>query len=164
MIAHEKNFVRFPCAAHIVMQTLETSGPTDAELLAEWLTHRREPAFRALVSRYAPLVHSAATRICGNDALAADASQLVFILLARKAKSLTAHPSLAGFSAAAQRRRRFHLRSQLQSHRPRLEHVLENELRTSFGKWAQPELAAAWLIAGKIPPPQRHHALLNRIR
>ncbi len=76
---------------------MEISGPSDAELLDEWLTHRREPAFRALVSRYAPLVHSAAKRICGDDALAADASQLVFILLARKAKSLTSHPSLAGW-------------------------------------------------------------------
>jgi RNA polymerase sigma factor (sigma-70 family) len=76
---------------------MEIPGTTDAELLADWLTLRREPAFHALVSRYAPLVHSAAKRICGDDALAADASQLVFILLAQKAKSLVSHPSLAGW-------------------------------------------------------------------
>lgn len=42
---------------------MEISGLTDAELLADWLANRREPAFHALVSRYAPLVHSAAKRI-----------------------------------------------------------------------------------------------------
>ena len=69
----------------------------DTELLAEWVRHHREPAFRALVARYAGLVHMSARRMCGDDALAADASQLVFILLARKARSLSAHTSLAGW-------------------------------------------------------------------
>jgi RNA polymerase sigma factor (sigma-70 family) len=92
-----KKLSGFTCGVHITLQTMEIPGPTDAELLADWLRHRREPAFHALVSRYAPLVHSAAKRICGDDALAADASQLVFILLAQKAKSLVSHPSLAGW-------------------------------------------------------------------
>ena len=39
----------------------------------------------------------AAKRTCGDDSLAADASQLVFILLAQRAKSLTSHPALAGW-------------------------------------------------------------------
>jgi RNA polymerase sigma factor (sigma-70 family) len=76
---------------------METSAASDSELLTAWVTHRREPAFHALVARYATLVHMAAKRTCGDDALAADASQLVFIILAQKAKSLTTHPTLAGW-------------------------------------------------------------------
>jgi RNA polymerase sigma factor (sigma-70 family) len=70
---------------------------SDAELLTAWVTQRREPAFHALVVRYAGLVHMASKRACGDDSLAADASQLVFIQLAQKAKSLLGHPSLAGW-------------------------------------------------------------------
>ncbi|MES2439880.1 MAG: sigma-70 family RNA polymerase sigma factor [Verrucomicrobiota bacterium] len=76
---------------------METSAASDSELLAAWVEHRREPAFHALVARYATLVHMAAKRTCGDDSLAADASQLVFILLAQKAKSLITHPTLAGW-------------------------------------------------------------------
>ncbi len=73
------------------------SGPSDAELLADWLERRREPAFHALVARYAGLVHMAAKRTCGDDSLAAEASQLAFITLAQKAKSLASRSSLAGW-------------------------------------------------------------------
>ncbi len=73
------------------------SGPSDAELLADWLQRHREPAFHALVARYAGLVHMAAKRTCGDDTLAAEASQLTFITLARKAKSLASRSSIAGW-------------------------------------------------------------------
>ncbi|WP_035607287.1 RNA polymerase sigma factor [Haloferula sp. BvORR071] len=74
------------------------SGPTDAELLSDWLDRQREPAFHALVDRYAGLVHMAARRTtAGDDSLAAEASQLAFITLARKARSLTGRSSLAGW-------------------------------------------------------------------
>ena len=80
-----------------MIKTMENPTPSDSELLTVWLACRSEPAFRALVTRYAALVHMAAKRTCGDDALAADASQLVFILLAQKAKSLTSRSSLAGW-------------------------------------------------------------------
>ena len=76
---------------------MDDAAQSDSDLLADWVAHRRESAFRTLVERYATLVHMAAKRTCGDDALAADASQLVFILLAQKAKSLTTHPTLAGW-------------------------------------------------------------------
>jgi RNA polymerase sigma factor (sigma-70 family) len=76
---------------------METSVASDSELLTAWVAHRREAAFHALVARYATLVHMTAKRTCGDDSLAADASQLVFILLAQKAKSLATHPTLAGW-------------------------------------------------------------------
>ena len=81
----------------MIMQDMARSAKSDSELLAAWVEHRRESAFGSLVARYATLVHMAAKRTCGDDTLAADASQLVFILLAQKAKSLTTHPTLAGW-------------------------------------------------------------------
>jgi RNA polymerase sigma factor (sigma-70 family) len=72
-------------------------GPSDSELLADWLDRHREPAFHALVERYAGLVHMAARRTCGDESLAAEASQLTFIALARKARSLTGRTTLAGW-------------------------------------------------------------------
>ena len=58
---------------------MEKSGPSDPELLTEWLETRREEAFHALVTRYAGLVLMTARRTCGDDAMAAEASQLTFI-------------------------------------------------------------------------------------
>jgi RNA polymerase sigma factor (sigma-70 family) len=76
---------------------MDHSLKSDRELLATWVRHRCEATFHALVVRYANLVFMAARRTCGDDALAADASQLVFILLARKAPGLLEHPALAGW-------------------------------------------------------------------
>lgn len=76
---------------------MQDPSPTDTELLAEWLRHHREDSFHQLVTRYAGLVHAAARRTSNDDTLAAEASQLVFILLARKAKYLTSRGSLAGW-------------------------------------------------------------------
>jgi RNA polymerase sigma factor (sigma-70 family) len=80
------------------MENMDFSAATDSELLTEWATIRSEPAFRTLVERYAGLVHMAARRTCcGNDDLAREVSQTVFILLAQKAKSLASRTSLAGW-------------------------------------------------------------------
>lgn len=76
---------------------MTSSASSDPELLAEWLNHRHEPAFRELVARYAGLVRATALRTCGDDSLAAEAAQLTFIALARKAKSLVSCASLGGW-------------------------------------------------------------------
>ncbi len=76
---------------------MHSSSLSDPALLAQWLDHRCEAAFRELVGRYAGLVQGTARRTCGDDAMAAEVAQLTFIALARKAKSLTGCPSLAGW-------------------------------------------------------------------
>ncbi len=76
---------------------MPSSDPSDPALLAEWHKSRSETAFRALVGRYAGLVHAAARRTCGDDAMAAEAAQLTFITLAQKARSLASCPSLGGW-------------------------------------------------------------------
>lgn len=76
---------------------MEKSAPSYPELLANWLSQRREPAFHAIVARYAGLVQSTARRTCGDDSLAEEASQLTFITLAQKRNPLPpAHRSVAG--------------------------------------------------------------------
>ncbi|MBK1883964.1 sigma-70 family RNA polymerase sigma factor [Luteolibacter pohnpeiensis] len=77
---------------------METRASSDPELLSQWCRHGQEAAFHQLVSRYANLVHHTAKRASfGNEVIAADASQLTFILLARKARSLTDRGSIAGW-------------------------------------------------------------------
>ena len=76
---------------------MANSESTDGELLADWLSARRERSFRLLVERHAGMVHAAARRVTGDDAAAAEVSQAVFILLARRAALLCSRPSPAGW-------------------------------------------------------------------
>lgn len=70
----------------------------DAELLRRYADEGAEDAFAALVQRHVNLVYSVALRQLNGDAhFAADATQAVFIDLARKARSLASHRVLAGW-------------------------------------------------------------------
>src|SRR4051812_5047635 len=62
----------------------------DRALLAEFVTQGSQPAFRKLVERYAGLVFSSARRqVRGDEHLADDVTQAVFIVLARRAGSIS---------------------------------------------------------------------------
>lgn len=63
---------------------------TDSENLHEYCSSGSEPAFRRIVANHAPMVHGVATRLTRNHALAEEVTQSVFIILARKAKSVVA--------------------------------------------------------------------------
>lgn len=70
----------------------------DVDLLRRYAEHRNEHAFAQLVQRHVNLVYSVALRQVNGDAhLAADAVQLVFTDLARKAPSLLGHRVLAAW-------------------------------------------------------------------
>jgi RNA polymerase sigma factor (sigma-70 family) len=69
---------------------------TDLELLAEYTRTRSDEAFALIVERYIRLVHSACWRQMGDAQLAEDATQLVFVLLSKKAAKLR-HAELAGW-------------------------------------------------------------------
>ena len=62
-----------------------------------------EGAFASLVKKYLPMVYSAAVRQVGDPHLAEEIAQSVFILLSRKAKSLSASVSLCGWLLRATR-------------------------------------------------------------
>jgi RNA polymerase sigma factor (sigma-70 family) len=71
---------------------------TDGDLLQKYLNAGSEGAFTELVRRHLDLVYSAALRKLGGDeTLAKDVAQSLFLDLARKASSLTGRVSLAGW-------------------------------------------------------------------
>jgi RNA polymerase sigma factor (sigma-70 family) len=114
-------------------------GPSDAELLADWLDSQHDAAFHALVERYAGLVHMAAMRTCGDESLAAEASQLTFITLARKARFLVSRSSIAGW---------LHLTAVMQGKNLLRQHQRESRklhlLRTHMEIHPQGQPADAW--------------------
>ena len=80
------------------MSVPDTPGSEDAELLRQYAQSGSETALAELVSRYLPLVYATALRQAGGDeALAKDVAQTVFIDLARKASSLLGRKLLAGW-------------------------------------------------------------------
>lgn len=71
--------------------------PTDAELLALWSGQSDRAALEQLIRRHGGMVLAACRRVLGNVPEADDAFQAVFLLLVRKAGSLTSPERVAGW-------------------------------------------------------------------
>jgi RNA polymerase sigma factor (sigma-70 family) len=71
--------------------------PADADLLRRFVARRDEAAFALLVQRYGPLVLGVCTRVLDHRQDAEDALQTTFLVLARKAKSITRRESVCGW-------------------------------------------------------------------
>src|SRR5437879_3635968 len=74
-----------------------TAVLTDAQLLACYLERRDEAAFAAIVRRHGPLVMGVCRRILGNCHDADDAFQATFLVLIRKAASISQRELLANW-------------------------------------------------------------------
>src|SRR4051812_44078212 len=74
------------------MQTMD-----DRELLQEYATQKSEEAFATLVERHINMVYSVALRHAGNAHHAEEITQAVFVILAKKAASLSRGTILSGW-------------------------------------------------------------------
>src|SRR5579872_6100473 len=70
---------------------------TDLELLKQYVDLGSEDAFTNLVGKYTNLVYSAALRQTGNAQDAEDVSQVVFMILSRKAAAIRSNAILSGW-------------------------------------------------------------------
>jgi RNA polymerase sigma factor (sigma-70 family) len=70
---------------------------TDEQLLAEFAARSSERAFGELVGAHTGMVHSVCLRVLGDQHAAEDATQAVFMVLARKARSWPRGASVAGW-------------------------------------------------------------------
>lgn len=75
---------------------MSTEGE-DFDLLREYVANQSEAAFRTLVERHVDLVYATALRQIGDTHLAEEATQAVFITLAKKARGLSSSTILAGW-------------------------------------------------------------------
>jgi len=89
---------------------------TDMDLLQAYAATGSEDAFANIVQRHINLVYSTALRITQNRDLADDVTQAVFVILSRKAGSLSPKTLLAG---RLYRTARFASRDALKSRRRR---------------------------------------------
>lgn len=123
----------------------ETSiqGLTDDQTLLTSAHQGSEEAWRILVSRYAPMVQERCQRKLG-DADADDATQAVFIILARRAKDLVKHPMLADWLCAT------------------AANVVRNALRDTARR-RQHEVRAPEEFDMPCPPPQEDRELLVQV-
>src|SRR3954465_8171939 len=64
------------------------SVTSDSELLRQYVENRSEDAFATLVKSHVSMVYSAALRQVGDKSLAEEVTQVVFIILARKAATI----------------------------------------------------------------------------
>jgi len=69
----------------------------DIELLAQYARENSEAAFATLVERHLNLPYSVALRHVGNPHAAEEVTQVVFIILAKKARSLSTKTILSGW-------------------------------------------------------------------
>jgi len=69
----------------------------DNELLREYVRSKSEAAFGKLVERHMKMAYWTCRRDVGDDALAEDATQAVFVLLAQKAAAIPAGVSVSGW-------------------------------------------------------------------
>jgi RNA polymerase sigma factor (sigma-70 family) len=74
-----------------------TPGADDAELLGRFVRDRDEAAFELLVWRHGTLVYNVCRRVLGDAHAAEDAFQATFLVLVRKAASVSRRQALAGW-------------------------------------------------------------------
>src|SRR5271166_4970007 len=90
----------------------EARGLGDAELLGRFVADRDDAAFAALVHRHGPMVLGVCQRALGDLHAAEDCFQATFMVLVRRAGSISVKGSLGTWLYAVARRIAFKARAQ----------------------------------------------------
>ncbi|HWC61076.1 MAG TPA: sigma-70 family RNA polymerase sigma factor [Verrucomicrobiae bacterium] len=111
----------------------------DMELLREYALRNSETAFATLVSRHLDLVYATALRHVGNHHQAQEIAQAVFVILARKARSLGPKTVLAGWLfQTARLTAKNHMRAEIRrTHREQEAYIQSNHSEDSSEAWRQ---------------------------
>jgi RNA polymerase sigma factor (sigma-70 family) len=129
-------YLRMICA------TQEARGLSDGDLLGRFLASGDQDAFSVLVQRYGPMVYGVCKRVLGDVHIAEDAFQAVFMVLVRRAGSISRRKPLGGWLHAVARRIALKARAQSAARRDRerrsasmmpsdfLNELTQRELRT----------------------------------
>src|SRR5437763_7930252 len=82
---------------HSVTLPYEGAGPTDGQLLENYVRSREEAAFAALVRRHGPMVWGVCRRVLRSHQDAEDAFQATFLVLVRKAAGVVPREMVANW-------------------------------------------------------------------
>ena len=93
----EKKVSAFRRYVHYSVETRDMDKRSDHDLLSEFAANASETAFATLVDRHIGMVYSAAFRHLNDSHLAEDVAQAVFVLLARKASTISKNTILTGW-------------------------------------------------------------------
>jgi RNA polymerase sigma factor (sigma-70 family) len=138
--------------------TMQSSPPTDADLLSRYMQAGDEAAFTALVRAHERLVIGTAARITGNAELARDVAQQVFATLAQKGWMLTDRTSLAGWLHHAARHVALRVaRSETARNRRHEQLTLDNPAAPESDVWPMLEEALATLPDAEREAVVMHH-------
>jgi RNA polymerase sigma factor (sigma-70 family) len=137
---------------------LGDGGLTDGQLLTRFLDGRDEAAFAALVRRHGPMVLGVCRRVLGHAHDAEDAFQATFLVLARKAASVTRREAVPSFLYGVAYRTA--LRAKAQANRRR---AFERQVETMPHPAVRPPEAQDWRPVldrelGRLP--QKYRAAL----
>jgi RNA polymerase sigma factor (sigma-70 family) len=72
-------------------------GPTDGQLLEQYVLRNNKDAFAGLVRRHGAMVHGVCSRVLGNCHDADDAYQATFLVLMRKGPKMVHHDCIGGW-------------------------------------------------------------------
>ena len=138
---------------------------TDGELLTAYAERGSQAAFAEIVAQHAPRVYATCWRILGDAHAAEDATQAVFLVLARKTRGIGRGAVLAGWLHLAARQSALALRKRelrRERHEQEAAEMREHESTGREISWEEvrPQLDAA---LGALSGPQRNAVLLRHL-